>query len=149
MTSWVLHCPLHTVSTRKSTYLGSPAMFLERSLNLLWALWVSSDSALALSQLVCACSATSVLSDSLRPYGLQSARFLCPWDSPCQNTGVGCHALLQGIFATQGLNLRPLSPASTSRFFTTSITREAQDLNEYWEIHLFCEENNPKQELCE
>ena len=24
-------------------------------------------------------------------------------DSPCKNTGVGCHALLQGIFPTQGL----------------------------------------------
>ena len=30
----------------------------------------------------------------------------CPqWDSPGKNTGVGCHALLQGIFQTQGLNL--------------------------------------------
>ena len=28
---------------------------------------------------------------------------LCPWDSPGQNTGVGCHALLQGIFLTQKL----------------------------------------------
>ena len=28
----------------------------------------------------------------------------CPWDSPGKNTGVGCHALLQGIFLTQGLN---------------------------------------------
>ena len=27
------------------------------------------------------------------------------WDSPGKNTGVGCHALLQGIFLTQGLNL--------------------------------------------
>ena len=25
-------------------------------------------------------------------------------DSPCKNTGVGCHALLQGIFPTQGSN---------------------------------------------
>ena len=29
-------------------------------------------------------------------------------DSPDKNTGVGCHALLQGIFPTQGLNLRLL-----------------------------------------
>ena len=27
-----------------------------------------------------------------------------PWDSSNKNTGVGCHALLQGIFPTQGLN---------------------------------------------
>ena len=36
--------------------------------------------------------------DSLQPHGLQPARLLCPWDSPAKNTGVGCHALLQGIF---------------------------------------------------
>ena len=29
----------------------------------------------------------------------------CPWDSPGKNTGVGCHALLQGIFPIQGSNL--------------------------------------------
>ena len=27
-----------------------------------------------------------------------------PWNSPDQNTGVGSHSLLQGIFPTQGLN---------------------------------------------
>ena len=32
----------------------------------------------------------SVLSDSLRPPGLQPTRLLCPWDSPGKNTGVGC-----------------------------------------------------------
>ena len=41
----------------------------------------------------------SVVSDSLRPHGLYS-----PWNSPGQNTGVGSHSLLQGIFSTQGLN---------------------------------------------
>ena len=46
----------------------------------------------------------SVVSDSLRRYGLVSTSLLCPWDSPGKNTGVGCHALLQGIFPTQGLN---------------------------------------------
>ena len=29
-------------------------------------------------------------------------------DSPGKNTGMGCHALLQGIFVTQGWNLRVL-----------------------------------------
>ena len=41
---------------------------------------------------------SSVMSDSVAP------RFLCPWNSPGKNTGVGCHSLLQGIFLTQGLN---------------------------------------------
>ena len=31
-------------------------------------------------------------------------RLFCPWDSPGKNTGMGCHALLQGIFLTQGSN---------------------------------------------
>ena len=44
------------------------------------------------------------MSDSLQPHGLQSTRLLCPWDSPGKTPGVGCRALLQGIFLTQGLN---------------------------------------------
>ena len=52
-------------------------------------------------------------------------RLLCPWDSPGKNTGVGCHALLQGIFPIQGSNPCILSPALASGFFTTSATREA------------------------
>ena len=46
----------------------------------------------------------SIMSHSLRPHGLSPTRLLCPWDSPGKNTGVGCHALLQGIFPTQGSN---------------------------------------------
>ena len=41
---------------------------------------------------------TVVVSDSLQPYELFSARLLCPWDSPVKNTG--SHSLLQGIFST-------------------------------------------------
>ena len=46
----------------------------------------------------------SVMSDSLPHHGLQPVRLLCPWDSPGKDTAVGCHALLQGIFSTQGSN---------------------------------------------
>ena len=45
-----------------------------------------------------------VMSDSLRPHGLQPTRLLSPWDFPGKSTGVGCQFLLQGIFLTQGLN---------------------------------------------
>ena len=62
------------------------------------------------------------LCPTLQPHGLQSARLPCPWDSPGKNTGVGCHILLQGIFPTQGLNLRLLN---RQEFFTTSTTWEA------------------------
>ena len=41
----------------------------------------------------------SVMSDYLQPHGLYS-----PWNFLCQNTGVGSHSLLQGIFPTQGLS---------------------------------------------
>jgi len=46
----------------------------------------------------------SVMSDCFSPHGLQPTRLHCPWDAPGKNTGVGCHALLQGIFAAQGSN---------------------------------------------
>ena len=36
----------------------------------------------------------SVMSDSLRPHGLQPTRLLHPWDFPGKSTGVGCHCLL-------------------------------------------------------
>ena len=54
---------------------------------------------------VCVCALNhSVVSDSMRPHRLYPTRLLCPWDSPGKNTGVGCHALLQGTFPTQGSN---------------------------------------------
>ena len=52
----------------------------------------------------CVCSVASVMSDSLRHYGLQPASLLLPWNSLGKNTGEGCYALIQGIFPTQGLN---------------------------------------------
>ena len=39
------------------------------------------------------------------PRSMGFSRLLGPWDCPGKNTGVGCHALLQGIFPTQGLNV--------------------------------------------
>ena len=50
----------------------------------------------------CMLSRFSLVSSSLWPHGLSPTRLLCPWDSPGKNTGVGCHALLEGIFLTQG-----------------------------------------------
>ena len=51
----------------------------------------------------------SVMSNSLQPHGLRPPRLLCPWDSPGKNTGVGCRALLQGIFPTPWI--KPRYPA--------------------------------------
>ena len=41
----------------------------------------------------------SVMSNSLQPHRIYSS-----WNSPGQNTGVGSHFLLQGIFSTQESN---------------------------------------------
>ena len=38
------------------------------------------------------------------PTDCSPRRLLCPWNSPGQDTGVGSHSLLQGIFPTQGSN---------------------------------------------
>ena len=64
------------------------------------------------------------MSDSAIPWAV--ACLLYPKDSPAKDTGVRCHALLQGIILTQGSNPSLFSsPALASRFFTTSVTWEA------------------------
>ena len=45
------------------------------------------------------------MSNSVWPCGLHPTRLLHPWDSPGENTRVGCFAHLQGIFLTQRSNL--------------------------------------------
>ena len=60
-------------------------------------------------QLLCVCVCVcSVMSNSLQPHGLQSARILCPWDFLGENTRVGSHFLLQGVFPIQESNLHLL-----------------------------------------
>ena len=46
----------------------------------------------------------SVVSDSLQPHGNSPPVSSVHGDAPGKNTGVGCHALLQGIFPIQGWN---------------------------------------------
>ena len=50
---------------------------------------------------------TSVMSNSLQPYGPWPARLLCPWDSPGRNIGVGCHFLLKIFHAAKSLQPSP------------------------------------------
>ena len=52
---------------------------------------------------LCMCCFCAVAQSCLTR-GLWPSRLLCPWDSPGKSTGVGCHALLQGIFPSQGSN---------------------------------------------
>ena len=41
------------------------------------------------------------MSETVWPHRRQPTRVPCPWGSPGKNTGVGCHALPQGIFPIQ------------------------------------------------
>ena len=69
------------------------------------SLWNLSSRAMGVLLCVLCCQ---VVSDSVWPYRVYPARFLCPWDYPGKNAGVGCHFLLQGIFPIHGLNSRLL-----------------------------------------
>ena len=50
---------------------------------------------------VCAQSLSQLF---VTPWTVLPARLLCPWNFLGKSTRVGCHALLQGIFPTQGSN---------------------------------------------
>ena len=64
-----------------------------------------------------------VVSDSVRPHGLQPTWLLRPWDSPGKNTGMSCHFLHQGIFPQPGIQPMSLvSPELAGEFFTISTT---------------------------
>ena len=51
------------------------------------------------------CLVAKSMSDSFWTPGTVAHYASLSMDSPCKNTGVGCHALLHGIFPIQGLNL--------------------------------------------
>ena len=97
---WEHYCPTFTIFSQKQYTVrlneSEGQMYLVNSLN----------------TSVCAvlCSLVSVVSDSLWPCGLLPAKLLCPWDSSGENTGAGCHALLQGDLPD--LWIEPISLAS-------------------------------------
>ena len=53
---------------------------------------------------LCLMLSHSVVFHSLQPHGLQPTGSSIHGDSPCKCTGMCCHALLLGIFPTQGWN---------------------------------------------
>ena len=72
------------------------------------------------AQSVCVCC--SFVFHSLKLHGLWPARFLCPWDSPVKNTGLGCHDLLQGNLPDPGIE--PRSPALQADSFPFELPRK-------------------------
>ena len=45
------------------------------------------------------------MSNSLQPYGLQTSRTLCPWESPGKNTEMVCYTLLQAVGSEFNVNV--------------------------------------------
>ena len=62
----------------------------------------------------------SVMSDSLWPPRTVAHQALCPGDSPGKNTGVGCHALLQGSSWSRDQTSIFCSSCIAGRFFSTT-----------------------------
>ena len=68
------------------------------------------------------------ISDSLQPCGLYGPPGSSV-HSPGKNTGVACHALLQGTFPTPGIEpMSLLSPALAGEFYTTSALNKERPL---------------------
>ena len=58
---------------------------------------------------------------------LQPTRLLCLWDFPGKNTGVGCHALLQGDLTNPGI--KSVSPALQADSLPLSHLRSPTNLD--------------------
>ena len=57
------------------------------------------------------------------PTHCNAARLLCPWDSPCKNTGVDCHFLFQRIFLIPVIEPTSLMSPALSGVFTCRYTQ--------------------------
>ena len=125
----------------KEQSLGSDpynrAVHLYRLAGLTWQVWVPLACGRMSSILdlpsqtgrVCACERVSVAKSGptlCHPLVCSPPGSSCPWDSPGKNAEVGCHALLQGIFPTQGSSLHlcrllqvlyPLAPPGRPALF--------------------------------
>ena len=93
---------------------GSPVPGILRARTLEWA-------AISFSNF-----SRSVLSNSFMTPWTVAHKAPLSWNSPGKNTGVGCHALIQGIFPTQGSN--PCLPHC--RWILYRLSHEANGLGE-------------------
>ena len=74
--------------------------------------------------------------DSLRPYGLQPTRLLCPWDSPGKNTGVGAIPFSRSSWLRDWIQVSHI----TGGFFTVWATRDSSAfsrMSQHWN-HTVC-----------
>ena len=112
------------------------------------------------SMCTCACCAKSLQQclTLCNPMDCSPPGYSIHGDSPGKNTGVGCHALLQGIFLTQGSNLCLLSnlcwqvgslpvvppekPLKTNTAQCLPMTLQGTDPRYLWHIHTRCYQNS-------
>ena len=80
------------------TYLFSETVLCSHPINCTWSMYI----------LHIVCTHAKSLQSCLTL--CNPARLFCPWDSLGRNTGVGCYVLFHGIFLTQRLNSRLMSP---------------------------------------
>ena len=77
------------------------------------------------------------MSNSLQPYDYSPPASSVHWDSPGKNIGVGCHALLQGIFQSQGIKpVSFMSSALASNFFTAELLGKPNKWNAHTQIYV-------------
>ena len=88
-----------------------------------------------LSFKVCACVHVKSLSILCDVMDCSLPCSLVHGDSPGRNTGVSCHALLQRIFPTQGLNPHLMPLALAGGFFTTSTTHVGSPQHKVAGVH--------------
>ena len=98
-------------SNRGQENWGSVQVSLLSRVRLFAAPWTAARQA-SLSFTISCCWVTSVVSDSVWPHRWQATRLPHPWDPPGKNTGVDCHALLQGNLPDPGgESTSPVGPA--------------------------------------
>ena len=89
---------------------------------------------------VCMFSITQSCPTLCNPVDCSFAKLLCPWSFLGKNSGKGCHFLLQGIFPTQGRNMRLLHLLYWQADFYQCATWEALEiLHSYLIGYLKCD----------
>ena len=109
-----------------------------------------------LSLLWCVCMLSCFSHDQLlQPYGPQPTGLFCPWDSPGKNTGLGFHALLQGIFPTQASNRHLLHLSCIGRWVLYQRRKRSWEAPLLWHgfsmLFLWIPKDHPdhREQLCQ
>ena len=76
----------------------------------------------------------SIVSDSLRPHGLQLTKHFSPWNFLGKNTGAGCHFLLQGSSQPRDQTHVSCTSCISRQILYHCTTWEGQDWYNHWQI---------------